>query len=241
MSIERQLQRGKEVLEHNRIVQDTGVGEMKEIRETDMKENLARARYKNFYNNMYASLQIVKEKFPFHFINGERHREEVQKSIVDELQYQSQNELADETYDNVRRIPLASEIKVDARHQLVRRLDKYQREHSTLFNKVIDALNSEFFSIIKRQALSGNVIIRTENPAFFEELAIDMALDLLSERGYRVVLDYLRHTVPRKIDINTGSVIEFGTKNVLVFNISFPPPKIRHAVQKTTQWESTIL
>ncbi len=37
--------------------------------------------------------------------------------------------------------------------------------------------------IIRRQALSGRAIIRSQNAIFSEHGAIDMALDLLSERG----------------------------------------------------------
>src|SRR4051812_48886333 len=109
---------------------------------------------------------------------------EVQERILNELKYQSSMELGDDTFEKVRKIPLASEVILHARHELVRRLDDYRSRHSELFDRVINVLMNEFVHIIKRQALSGKAIIRSNNPVFSEQRAIDMALDLLNERGY---------------------------------------------------------
>ena len=47
----------------------------------------------------------------------------------------------------------------------------------------MSVIQKEFLYIIRRQALSGKAIIRSVNPIFSEPLALDMALDVLSERG----------------------------------------------------------
>ena len=53
-----------------------------------------------------------------------------------------------------------------------------------------------------------------------------MALDVLAERGYTVVLDVLRERVPLRVDAATGA-IESRSSKVFVFRVSFPKPEIR--------------
>lgn len=53
-----------------------------------------------------------------------------------------------------------------------------------------------------------------------------MALDVLAERGYTVVLDVLRERVLTRVNTATG-VIESRTSKVFVFRVSFPKPEIR--------------
>lgn len=151
---------------------------------------------------------------------------EVQERIIAELSYQSSMELADETFEKVRRIPLASEVILAARHDLVRRLDHYRANRSDLFERVIAVITNEFLHIIRRQALSGRAIIRSQNDIFSEPLAIDMALDLLSERGYSITLDYNKVLVPSSVNLQTGEIINSVTK-VFEFAIEFPKPTIR--------------
>ena len=110
-SIERQLKRGDMILEHNKRVDTTGVGNKHELRDTDLNEEKARERYKYFKEHVYQSLQLIKNKFPFHFINAEGTLDDVKQKIEDELQYQSQNELGDDTYEMVKQFPLAAEVQ----------------------------------------------------------------------------------------------------------------------------------
>jgi hypothetical protein len=42
---------------------------------------------------------------------------------------------------------------------------------------------------------------------FNEPLALDMALDLLCERGYTAVLDYRKERQPDRVDLQTGNHI----------------------------------
>jgi adenylate kinase len=225
-SVKRQMRRGELALHHNEMVANTGIGERKAVRETDLSAELAAERYRVFKEQVYESLKLVKSSFHFHFINAEGSPAEVQQRIISELSYQSSMELADETFEKVRRIPLASEVILAARHDLVRRLDHYRSACAPLFEQVIQVISQEFMHIIRRQALSGRAIIRSQNAIFSQHGAIDMALDLLSERGYTTTLDYTKHLIPARVNLQTGEIIN-TTSKVFEFTIEFPKPTIR--------------
>jgi hypothetical protein len=63
--------------------------------------------------------------FFYHLINAQGPVSEVEQNIIKELKYQSSLELEPATFEIVRGIPLANEIVVHARQELVRRLDGY--------------------------------------------------------------------------------------------------------------------
>ena len=224
-SVRRQLRRGKLAQIHNDVVAATGIGEMKPVRETDLTAALAEERYRVFKQQVYESLKYVKDKFHFHFINAEGGPTEVQERILKELRYQSSMELSDDTFERLRRIPLASEIILNARYELVRRLDNYKARYSDLFDAVIGVIMNEFLHIIKRQALSGRAIIRSNSPVFNEKIAVDMALDLLTERGYNVVLDIKKKQQPSKWEQDGEIVLK--EVRVFEFQIEFARPSIR--------------
>jgi adenylate kinase len=92
---------------------------------------------------VYESLQSIKSKFHFHFINGEGSKLEVQDRIIKELTYQSAMELSNETFEKVRQIPLASEIIANARHELVKRLDHYKARTPRTFARGLSVRNVE--------------------------------------------------------------------------------------------------
>eukprot|EP00898_Chlorokybus_atmophyticus_P006178 jgi/Chlat1/6561/Chrsp45S00461 len=225
-SVRRQLQRGIEVMEHNRVVQQTGIGQIFNLRPTDVNADLARARYRQFKEQVYESLKICQQKFHFHFIHADGTKEEVQARIQRELEYQSAMELGDDTYELVRRVPLASEITRNARFNLVRRLDTYQARNGNMFETVIEVLESEFFRIIRQQALAGEAIIRSQNPVFTNPIGLSIALDVLSERGYTVLLDYQKIQVPHSVDVANSTIIN-KTERVFQFHIRWKAPKIR--------------
>src|SRR5690606_25384 len=87
-SVERQIKRGKEAIEHNRRVEETGVGELIPIRQTDIDIDAARKRYRVFKEQTFDSLNKLKQIFHFHFINAQSSLEEVRKAIQKELLYQ---------------------------------------------------------------------------------------------------------------------------------------------------------
>jgi len=205
-SIERQLERGRKVAQLNQKVRDTGVGEIQELRTTDLDPEAAKQRYRVFKEKTWDALQSLREEFFYHFINAEGTFEEVEANILDELKYQSSLELDGPTFDTVRDIQLASEIVVHARQDLVRRLDTYQYEAPELFKRVVQVMSKSFMPIIKRHAISGLAAVNTQDPVFDEPEALAMLIDIFSERGYHASVDKRLKRIPTDIDLQTGKI-----------------------------------
>ena len=104
-SVKRQLLRGQKVHEYNEKVRLTGVGQIVDVRTTDLDEDTAHNRYRTFKEQTYESLKSLREIFHYHLINSHGSIEEVQERIIDEMRYQSTLELNEETYDILSRIP----------------------------------------------------------------------------------------------------------------------------------------
>jgi hypothetical protein len=122
-SVERQLGRGRAILAHNERVRRTAVGQLIELRPTDVDEALARNRYRTFKELTYEALTSLRRHFQYHFVNADAPLHDVEKSINAEFQYQSSLELGHATHDIIHHIPVASEVTLYARQELVRRLD----------------------------------------------------------------------------------------------------------------------
>ncbi|KAI8074527.1 hypothetical protein BC940DRAFT_315137 [Gongronella butleri] len=84
-SIERQLIRGRQIREHNKVVKQTGQGQMQEERATDFDEQLIRERYHIFRNN-YDSLLQLRQTFPLHLIHAYGKIDQVFAKIEHQLQ-----------------------------------------------------------------------------------------------------------------------------------------------------------
>lgn len=225
-SIARQLKRGKEVARHNEEVRRTGVGQLLEDRPTDHNEELARRRYRVFKEQTWDALQSLKEIFHYHFINAEGAIDEVERNILHELEYQSTLELDPRTVDRLRGVPVASEIIVHARQELVKRLDAYELEHADLFAKVVDFIEKKVVPIVLRHAISGVAQINTEESVLTDPLALAMLIDVFSERGYHAVVDLHKIEVPEKFDLATGQ-ITCRLKKVYRISIRFHGSEIR--------------
>jgi adenylate kinase len=225
-SIERQLVRGREMIEYNEKVESTGVGTRCEIRKTDLDPGAAGRRYQVFKEKTWGALQSLKEIFFYHFINAEGSLEEVEQNILAELRYQSSLELELETYDMLRDIPLASEIVLHARQELVKRLDGYVVNEHALFREVCDMVVGKFMPIVKHHAISGEAVINTEAPVFRNPQAIAMLIDIFSERGYRAVVDKHMDKIPARVDLSTGE-IEFERHSVYTVRVGFRGSEIR--------------
>ncbi len=225
-SVARQLKRGRETHVHNEEVTRSGVGELLEDRPTDHDENLARRRYRVFKEQTWDALQSLKEIFHYHFINAQGPIEEVEQNILRELEYQSTLELDPRTVDRLRGIPVASEIIVHARQELVKRLDSYEVEHGPLFARVVALIEKKIVPIVLRHAISGIAQINAEDPVLDESLALAMLIDVFSERGYHAVVDVHKIEVPEGVDLATG-VIKCRTKKVYRISIRFQGSEIR--------------
>ena len=226
ISIERQLKRGQKIAEHNKEVEDTGVGQLVEQRPTDLSEEAARRRYRVFKEQTWDALQSLKDIYHYHLVNAEGPIEEVEANILEELQYQSSLELEPRTYDRLSPLPLAEEIILHARQELVRRLDSYELAHNELFVGVVELIKTKFLPIISRHALSGRAIVNSEDPIFEDPLAMWMLIDIFSERGFHAVVDKQIQEIPEKVDLKTGQIGR-RTKSVYRIQINFKGSEIR--------------
>ncbi len=225
-SIERQIKRGQLALVHNKAVEETGVGKPMSVRDTDLNPEMARRRYQVFKEQTWDALKSLKEIYHYHFVNAEGPIDEVEANILNELQYQSSLELHSRTFDRLRPLPLADEIVLHARQELVRRLDSYELEHTELFEQVVQLIQAKFLPIIRRHALSGEAHVNTEDPLFHNPLALMMLIDIFSERGFHAVVDKHIQSIPHQIDMVTGR-IELKEKAVYRVLIHFKGSEIR--------------
>jgi len=185
LSVERQLWRGRQAVEHNKKARETGEGELVEVRETDLSVKAARNRYRLFAESTMAANEALNETFPFNMINAAGTVQEVRQVVMLELSYQSSLELQEETYNAIKVIPPAAELAKRARQRLVERLDSYQKEQAATFAAVISVIKDEFVPIIRRHALVGEARIRTKHAEVFGlPGALDMAVDVMYDRGF---------------------------------------------------------
>ena len=205
-SVERQLFRGKQIEEQNRKVEETGVGTKTEIRATDVSSDYAEERYRIFKEQTWDALQSLKEIYHYHFINAEGPIKEVQENIFRELAYQSSLELEEQTFNTVNSLPIANDITVHARQELVKRLDGYAIARPELFGKIVDLIRSDIMPVITRHALSGRASVRIQNDIFCDAEAEAMLIDIFSERGYHVVMDQIVQQIPDYVDLATGKI-----------------------------------
>jgi adenylate kinase len=225
-SITRQLGRGREIAEHNRKVAETGIGTPIELRSTDLSEELVRRRYQVFKEQTWAALTSLRQLYHYHFVNAEGPIAEVQANILKELKYQSSLELDPRTFERLRDVPLAEELVVHGRQELVKRLDSYELEHPDLLSQIVELVKTKFMPIINRHALSGRAHVNSSDPIFNEPLAIPMLIDLFSERGYHASVDKTIQQIPERVDLTTGE-IKFRTNAVYRIQIHFEASKIR--------------
>ncbi len=225
-SIERQIKRGMQRAAHNREVEETGIGEPIELRPTDLSETSARRRYQVFKEQTWDALQSLKDLYHYHFVNAEGPIDEVEANILKELQYQSSLELEPRTYDRLSPLPLAEEIILHARQELVKRLDSYELEHTDLFIRTVEIIKAKFLPIITRHALSGRSVVNSEDPIFDDPLALSMLIDIFSERGFHAVVDKHIQEIPERVDLDTGRI--YGrSKAVYRIQITFRGSEIR--------------
>lgn len=225
-AIARQLKRGRETTLHNEEVARTGVGTPWEDRPTDHDESLARRRYRVFKEQTWEALQSLKEIFHYHFINAQGPFEEVEQNILKELEYQSTLELDPRTVDRLRNLPVASEIIVHARQEMVKRLDSHEFGQPELFGKIVSFIAKKIMPIVQRHAISGLAQINTEDPLLEDPTALAMLIDIFSERGFHAVVDLHRIEVPESVDLTTG-VIKNRVKKVYRITIRFHGSEIR--------------
>ena len=228
-SVARQLKRGREtkaLIESATRPASTANSPLPEDRPTDHDESLARRRYRVFKEQTWEALQSLKEIFHYHFINAQGSVSEVEKNILSELEYQSTLELDSRTVDWLRGVPVASQIIIHARQELVKRLDSYELEHGPLFAGVVTFIEGKILPIVLRHAISGTAHINTEDKLLEDPLALAMLIDVFSERGYHAGVDIHRIEIPDHLELATGKVT-CRTKKVFRIEIRFQGSEIR--------------
>ena len=225
-SVERQLKRGQETADWNAQAESDEEETVRELRATDLDPQAARERYRVFKEKTWEALQSLKEVYHYHFINAQGDIESVEKNIRQELDYQSSLELDPETYDAVRQLPLASQLAVHARQELVKRLDSYQLDQTQLFHDVIQLIDDRFIPVIRRHAMSGLAVINSDDALFEDPLALAMVIDVFAERGFRAVVTVKRLQIPKRVDLETGE-ITCKVKKSYQFDLRFVGSEIR--------------
>jgi adenylate kinase len=225
-SVARQLKRGRETKVLLELATRTANTQVPEDRPTDHDESLARRRYRVFKEQTWEALQSLKEIFHYHFINAQGPLAEVEENILHELEYQSTLELDSRTVDRLRGVPVASQIIIHARQELVKRLDGYELEHGPLFARVVAFIEERILPVVLRHAISGTAHINAEDKLLDDPLALAMLIDVFSERGYHAGVDIHRIEIPDRIELATGQVT-CRTKKVFRIEIRFPGSEIR--------------
>src|SRR5437868_4762256 len=226
VSVQRQLKRGLEKREHNRQVIATGAGTLAEVRLTDTDPELCRNRYRVFKETTFDALRSLREIFHFHFIDAEGDLQEVQQNILKEFSYQSSLELSHEVYDLIRNIPIASQLALHARQELVERLELYEEQHKSLFQRVVKLIEVKMIPIIRAHSTSGHARINSEDELLDDPLALRIMIDVFAERGFHASVDIHRMDVPVRVDPETWE-IHCRTKKVYRIEIRYPPSEIR--------------
>jgi len=88
LSMERQLSRGRKAVEHNKRVQETGVGELITVRATDVDETYARKRFEIFLEQSYSAFEVMRKQFPFNDIDASAPEAEIKEAIRKEVLWQ---------------------------------------------------------------------------------------------------------------------------------------------------------
>ena len=107
-----------------------------------------------------------------------------------------------------------------------------------IINRIVEVINDEFLPTIKKQVLGGESIVITENKydidsyvvhfqrIFSDPLAVDIVLDILSERGYNIRFHQSKSFVPKSVDLTTGD-IKSDLEILYIFKVSFKRPVLR--------------
>lgn len=225
-SLRRQSKRAQLASLHNQRALDAGTGDVWNVRTTDVSEALCRRRYQVFKAH-YSTILRLKSYFPFSLIDAMGTLDECRSQIVRELRYQSSLDLDERTYAAIRHLPLARDLVRVARQRLVFRLDSYCKRHYKLFLDVIGLIDAEVLPLLKQCSLAGHAEFKTRHPLLLgNNLAVDMLIDVLSDRGFSVAHAVEDRVVPRRIDTSSGEIYS-DWEEVHSFRITFDKENVR--------------
>ena len=225
-SVRRQSKRAQLASLHNQRALDAGTGDVWNVRTTDISEALCRRRYQVFKAH-YTTILRLKSYFPFSLIDAMGTLEECRSQIIRELRYQSSLDLDERTYAAIRHLPLARDLVRVARQRLVFRLDSYCKRHHKTFQEVIALIDADVLPLLKQCSLAGHAEFKTRHPLLLgNNMAVDMLIDVLSDRGFSVAHAVEDRVVPRRVEPATGEILS-DWEEVHCFRITFDKENVR--------------
>eukprot|EP00760_Papus_ankaliazontas_P019658 PhM_4_TR18053/c4_g1_i2/m.40995/K00939/adk, AK; adenylate kinase len=114
VSLKRQSIRGTQDQHLARVHREWLYHNPRVARATDIHDDLAKKRYRDFRHKTVPALQKLSEMFPFHVIDANGSVTQVVANIEKELQYQSELELDHDVFELVDEIALASDVVAEA-------------------------------------------------------------------------------------------------------------------------------
>lgn len=232
-SVRRQMRRAQLAAMHNKRVMDAGSGDVWDVRTTDVNEALCRRRYQVFKAHYHTILRL-KSFFPFSLIDAMGTLEEARQQIMRELRYQSSLDLDEKTYAAIRHLPLARDLVRVARQRLVFRLDAYCKRDNKLFRDVIKLIDAEVLPVLKQSSLAGAAEYRTQTTLLTQQPhAVDIMIDVLSDRGFSVAHTLEERLVPQRIDLQSGE-ITCRADPIHIFRVTFDKENVRDLSTPTT-------
>jgi hypothetical protein len=232
-SVRRQMRRAQLASLHNKRVMDAGTGDVWDVRTTDASEGLCRRRYQVFKAH-YQTILRLKSFFPFSLIDAMGTQEETRSQIVRELRYQSSLDLDERTYAAIRHLPLARDLVRVARQRLVFRLDSYCKRNPALFSQVVRLIDADVLPLLKQCSLAGHAEFKTTSPLLLgSPAAVDMLIDVLSDRGFSVAHAVEEVLVPTRVDLSSGEIVNCK-EEVHKFRITFDNENVRDLATPAT-------
>lgn len=104
--------------------------------------------------------------------------------------------------------------------------------------QVIKIIEDSLVPILNRCGMAGETVFKTGDKMFLEHpIAINMLIDVLTDRGFQVWYEEEKKYVPTKVDLSSGS-IHCSIEIIHHFRIKFRVSSVRADAEKA--WDPTI-
>ena len=101
------------------------------------------------------------------------------------------------------------------------------RRHYRMFTDIISLIDTEVMPVLKQCSMAGHAEYRSRHPLLLtSHLAVDMLIDILTDRGFNVAHFVEERLVPRQVDMRSGKILS-ETEDVHSFRITFNKENIR--------------
>jgi adenylate kinase len=126
----------------------------------------------------------------------------------------------------IKGLPTAKSVIENARQELVSRLNDYQHFHTSVFLSVVTVIQEEIMPTIRMHVMSGEAHIMSSNPVFREQLGLQILIDILSDRGFSVIVEKQDRRIPIKLE-KKDQILSSNEQHFL-FIVQFEKPTIMH-------------